>query len=54
MRLFFDGNEVVSADVSAAKDLRDLTLHLQGTFGNEGSVIYFDNLEVRVPQPPGS
>ncbi len=49
MRLFFDGKEVVSADVSAAKDLRDLTLHLQGTFGNEGSVIYFDNLEIRVP-----
>ncbi len=54
LTLFLDGKEVVSADVSSANNFRDLKLHLQGTRGKEGSVIYFDNLEVRVPQPPGS
>jgi hypothetical protein len=47
--LFLDGKEILSADVSAAKEFRDLKLHLVGTWGKEGSVVYFDNLEVRVP-----
>lgn len=47
--LFLDGKEIVSADVSNAKELRDLKLHLVGTWGKIGSVVYFDNLEVRVP-----
>jgi hypothetical protein len=46
---FLDGKEVLSADVSDAKGLRDLNLHLVGTWGREGSVVYFDNLEVRIP-----
>jgi hypothetical protein len=45
--LFLDGKKVLSADVSNAKGLRDLNLHLVGTWGKEGSVVYFDNLEVR-------
>jgi hypothetical protein len=47
--LFLDGKEILSADVSAAKEFRDLKLHLVGTWGKERSVVYFDNLEVRVP-----
>jgi len=47
--LFLDGKKVLSADVSDAKGLRDLNLHLVGTWGKEGSVVYFDNLEVRIP-----
>jgi hypothetical protein len=51
--LFLDGKEILSADVSAAKELRDLKLHLVGTWGKEGSVVYFDNLEVRTPADQG-
>ncbi len=47
--LFFDGKKVLSADVTVAKGLRDLNLHLVGTWGKEGSAVYFDNLEIRVP-----
>ncbi len=47
--LFLDGKQVLSADVADAKGLRDLNLHLVGTWGKEGSVVYFDNLEVRIP-----
>lgn len=47
--LFLDSKEVVSADVSAAKEFRDLRLHLVGTWGKDGSIVYFDNLVVRVP-----
>jgi hypothetical protein len=47
--IFLDGKKVLSADVSDAKGLRDLSLHLVGTWGKEGSVVYFDNLEVRIP-----
>jgi hypothetical protein len=47
--LFLDSKEILSADVSDAKEFRDLRLHLVGTWGKEGSVVYFDNLEVRVP-----
>jgi hypothetical protein len=45
--LFLDGKKVLSADVSNARGLHDLNLHLVGTWGKEGSVVYFDNLEVR-------
>jgi hypothetical protein len=51
--LFLDGKEILSADVSNAKELRDLKLHLVGTWGKEGSVVYFDNLLVRVPLDQG-
>jgi hypothetical protein len=51
--LFLDDKEVLSADVSAASDFRDLQLHLVGTWGKEGSVVYFDNIEVRVPPDQG-
>jgi hypothetical protein len=51
--LFLDGKEILSADVSNAKELRDLKLHLVGTWGKEGSVVYFDNLEIRVPADQG-
>jgi hypothetical protein len=47
--LFLDSKEILSADVSAAKEFRDLKLHLVGTWGKDGSIVYFDNLEVRVP-----
>jgi len=47
--VFLDGKKVLAADVSDAKGLRDLNLHLVGTWGKEGSVVYFDNLEVRIP-----
>ena len=47
--LYLDGRELYSAGVGTAKDLGDLKLHLVGTWGKEGSVVYFDNLEVRVP-----
>ena len=47
--LCLDGKVAVSADVSSAKDLRDLGLLLQGTTGKEGSFVYFDNFEIRVP-----
>ena len=51
--LLLDGKEILSADVSDAKELRDLKLHLVGTWGKEGSVVYFDNLEVKVPADQG-
>jgi hypothetical protein len=51
--LFLDGKEILSGDVSQAKELRDLKLHLVGTWGKEGSVVHFDNLEVRVPSEQG-
>ncbi len=47
--LFLDGKNVLSTDVADAKGFRDLDLHLVGTWGKEGSVVYFDNLEVRIP-----
>jgi hypothetical protein len=46
---FLDGKKVLSPNVSDAKGFRDLNLHLAGTWGKEGSVVYFDNLEVRIP-----
>ena len=46
---FLDGEKVLSANVSDAKGFRDLNLHLAGTWGKEGSVVSFDNLEVRIP-----
>jgi hypothetical protein len=46
---FLDGEKVLSPNVSDAKGFRDLNLHLAGTWGKEGSVVYFDNLEVRIP-----
>ncbi len=49
---FLDGKKVLTADVSDAKEFRDLNLHLVGTWGKEGSVVYFDNLEIRVPANP--
>ncbi len=47
--LFLDSKELLSADVSDAKEFRDLKLHLVGTWGKDGSTVYFDNLVVRVP-----
>jgi hypothetical protein len=52
LALYLDGEAVVTADITDAKEFRDLTLHLMGNWGKEGSVIYFDNLEVRVPPDP--
>jgi len=46
---FLDGKKVLDADVTDAKGLRELKLHLVGTWGKEGSLVYFDNLEVRIP-----
>ena len=34
--LFLDGKKALSADVSDAKGLRDLKLHLVGTWGKKG------------------
>ncbi len=50
LKLFLDGKEVVSAVVAEFKDLRVLRLHLVGTWGKDGSTIFFDNLEVLVPK----
>lgn len=49
LALYLDGKAVLTADITDAKEFRDLTLHLMGNWGKEGSAIYFDNLEVRVP-----
>jgi hypothetical protein len=47
--LFLDSKEILSADVSDAKEFGNLKLHLVGTWGKDGSIVYFDNLLVRVP-----
>lgn len=52
LALYLDGKAVLTADITDAKEISDLKLHLMGNWGKEGSVIYFDNLEVRVPAEP--
>jgi hypothetical protein len=47
--LFLDSKEILSADVSDAKEFGNLKLHLVGTWGKDGSIVYFDNLLVRMP-----
>jgi hypothetical protein len=49
--VFVDEKPVISAAVGAAPEARQPGLHLVGTFGREGSVVYFDHLKIRVPAP---
>jgi len=49
---FVDGERVVSAAVGGQPGSGEPRLHLAGTFGKDGSVIYFDNVEIRVPPTP--
>jgi len=47
---FVDGEQVVSAAVGTRPESREPKLHLVGTFGKEGTLVFFDNLEIRVPR----
>jgi hypothetical protein len=46
---FVDGEQVISAAVGTRPESREPNLHLVGDFGKEGTVVFFDNLEIRVP-----
>jgi hypothetical protein len=47
--VFVDGVKVVSAAPGTRPEGSTPVLHLVGTFGAPGSVVYFDNFEIRVP-----
>lgn len=54
--VYVDGTQVVSAGLTDPT-AREGTLRLVGTFGGEGSVVYFDRLSIRAPSSkklPGS
>ena len=46
---FVDGEQVVSAALGARPQNREPNLHLVGSFGKEGSEVFFDSVEIRVP-----
>ncbi|HEV3165249.1 MAG TPA: hypothetical protein VGZ22_14580 [Isosphaeraceae bacterium] len=47
--IFADGKQVISASMNNRSGTQEPYLHLVGTFGKEGAVVFFDNLEIRVP-----
>jgi hypothetical protein len=46
--LYVDGSQVISAALTGPA-AREQSLRLVGTFGREGSAVYFDNLVIRAP-----